>query len=88
MAAAASATRDILVIGASAGGLEALKALVGGFEPGLPASVLVVLHVGGSSQLPGILDRSGPLWPCRRNRASDWSMPRSTSPCRFPSAAA
>jgi two-component system, chemotaxis family, protein-glutamate methylesterase/glutaminase len=39
------ACHDILVIGASAGGLEALKALVGALPAKLPASVLVVLHV-------------------------------------------
>ncbi len=61
MAATTSATRDILVIGGSSGGLEALRTLVRGFEADLPASVFVVLHLGNSSQLPHILDKSGPL---------------------------
>ncbi|MBI2735125.1 MAG: chemotaxis protein CheB [Rhodospirillales bacterium] len=61
MATATSATRDILVIGGSSGGLDALRTLVRGLEPGLPASVFVVLHLGSSSQLAQILDKSGPL---------------------------
>lgn len=61
MATAASATRDIIVIGGSAGGLEALRTMVRGFEPGLPASVFVVLHVGANSHLAYILSKDGPL---------------------------
>ena len=45
--------RDILVIGASAGGFEALKTLVAGLPGDLPASVFVVLHV--SPRQPGLL---------------------------------
>jgi two-component system, chemotaxis family, protein-glutamate methylesterase/glutaminase len=53
--------RDILVIGASAGGVEALTQLVRSLPKDLPAAVFVVLHVGAASHMPGILDRAGPL---------------------------
>ena len=54
---------DIIVIGASAGGVEALKILVPALPADLPAAVFVVLHVPprGTSILPQILTRSGRL---------------------------
>src|SRR3954451_21952270 len=55
--------RDLIVVGASAGGVEALERLVGGLPPELPASMFVVLHLlpTGTSMLDSILSRAGPL---------------------------
>lgn len=55
--------RDIVVIGASAGGIEALRQLLAGLRADLPASLFVVQHVPSASPsaLPEILSRSGPL---------------------------
>src|SRR5690242_15674063 len=57
------ATRDIIVIGTSTGGVDALSRLARGLPPGFPASLFVVCHfpAGGRSVLPEILSRSGPL---------------------------
>jgi two-component system chemotaxis response regulator CheB len=56
--------RDIVVIGSSAGGMEALKDLVRGLPADLAASLFVVWHMSpgiGRSVLPDVLTRSGPL---------------------------
>jgi two-component system chemotaxis response regulator CheB len=55
--------RDIIVIGASAGGVEALRTLVRGLPRDLPAAVFIVLHVPpeGTSVLPALLSKVGPL---------------------------
>jgi two-component system chemotaxis response regulator CheB len=54
---------DIVVIGASAGGVEALCSIVAGLPAGYPAAVLVVLHIlpDAPSALAQILSRSGAL---------------------------
>jgi two-component system chemotaxis response regulator CheB len=55
-------THDIIVIGASAGGVEAISAVVADLPGDLRAAVLVVLHVSrGRSVLPEILTRAGRL---------------------------
>lgn len=55
--------RDLIVIGTSAGGVQALQELVAELPPELPASVLVVLHLSssGASVLHEILARAGEL---------------------------
>lgn len=52
-------THDIIVIGASAGGVEALSKLVSLLPANLPASLFVVMHfpAQGTSILPQILNR-------------------------------
>jgi two-component system chemotaxis response regulator CheB len=53
--------RNIVVVGASAGGIEALQSVVREFPPDVPASVFVTVHFpeGGTSVLPQILNRAG-----------------------------
>ncbi len=55
--------KDIIVIGTSAGGIEALRVLVGGLPDDLAASVFIVLHTSPDSpgMLADILNRFGKL---------------------------
>lgn len=57
------AHRDIILIGASAGGVQTLAELVRHLPNDLPATVFVVIHLApfGSSSMPAILSRSGRL---------------------------
>ncbi|HEX4037043.1 MAG TPA: chemotaxis protein CheB [Acidobacteriaceae bacterium] len=55
--------RDRIVIGASAGGIQALQQLLGKLPPNLKAAVLVVLHTSGHARslLAQVLGRAGSL---------------------------
>src|SRR3954469_9567766 len=55
--------RDILAIGTSAGGVDALRFLASRFPAGFPASVLMVIHLSPhfQSTLDAILTEAGPL---------------------------
>ena len=55
--------RDIIVIGASAGGFDAIRRLVAGFSAELPAAVFVTIHVNAKSDgvLPALITSAGPL---------------------------
>src|ERR1051325_9011889 len=53
--------RNTIVVGASAGGVEALTGLIKKLPKHLDATVFVVMHVGAESILPEILNRCGTL---------------------------
>ncbi|HEY4672499.1 MAG TPA: chemotaxis protein CheB [Gemmatimonadaceae bacterium] len=55
--------QDIVVIGASAGGIEALSELVSRLDPKMKASIFIVVHLPATatSVLPQILSRRGPI---------------------------
>ena len=55
--------KDIIVIGASSGGIEALRVLAGALPADLPASLFVVTHTAPESPalLAEILDHFGTL---------------------------
>lgn len=55
--------RDIIVIGGSAGSIEALKTLLAALPPTLPAAIFVVVHMSADSPglLPTIFDHISPL---------------------------
>ena len=54
--ASAAAGRDVVVVGASAGGVRALRELMAALPPNFGAAVFIVLHIGAhSSSLPDIL---------------------------------
>lgn len=63
---------DLVVIGASAGGVETLKRIVERLPADLPAAVCIVLHIAPDtpSLLAGILARSGSL-PCHAATEAD-----------------
>jgi two-component system chemotaxis response regulator CheB len=54
--------RDLIVIGASAGGFQALYAILSGLPPTLPAAVVVVVHTrSNGGVLPQVLGRRSSL---------------------------
>jgi len=57
------AERNIIVIGCSVGGVEALQAIAAGLPRDFPAAIFAVLHLAPQthSVLPEILNRAGPL---------------------------
>ncbi len=64
--------RNLVVIGASAGGVETLRKVVANLPADLAAAVCVVLHISpdSPSALASILERAGRL-PCRPARDGD-----------------
>lgn len=56
-------THDIVVIGTSTGGIDALRRLAGSLRADYRGSICVVMHLSAEvrSALPEILDRAGPL---------------------------
>ena len=61
--ALSSGARDVVVIGASSGGVEAVSTLLSQLPPTIPAALFVVLHVGRgySGDLAGTIGRRCPL---------------------------
>ncbi|UUX95052.1 chemotaxis protein CheB [Aquabacterium sp. J223] len=67
--------RDVVVVGASAGGVEALRRLASRLPAQFPASVCLVLHIGQQdSQLPRMLGAWGPN-PASHARDGDRLVP-------------
>ena len=63
MAEHAELRRDLVVIGASAGGVDALRKIIAVLPADISAAILIVLHVwpDGPSVLPEILNNAGPI---------------------------
>jgi two-component system chemotaxis response regulator CheB len=57
------AGHDIVVIGGSAGGVEALRRICEHLPPNFPAAVFAVIHISPTSRsvMPELLSRAGPL---------------------------
>lgn len=53
--------RDVIVIGASAGGLQPLQQILGDLPVDLPVTLFVVLHIGATSRLVDVLGRTASL---------------------------
>jgi chemotaxis response regulator CheB len=63
--------RDIVVIGASRGGVEALRGIVAALPPNLQSTLLIVLHTSPThaSLLPDVLSRAGHFRPSTQEMA-------------------
>src|SRR5688500_2781287 len=61
----------IVAIGASAGGLEALDAVIGGLPANLPASIFIVRHMSPEDTGEALLERLGRHGAFRCQFASD-----------------
>ncbi len=70
------ARHDLVVIGASAGGVQTLRRVVAGFPAELPATICIVVHIAPTSPsaLAQILGRAGVL-PCHAARDGDLLLP-------------
>ncbi len=55
------ACRDVIVIGASSGGLQPLQRILSDLPPDLCAAIFVVLHIGAASHLAEVLGRTSAL---------------------------
>jgi two-component system chemotaxis response regulator CheB len=55
--------KDIVVVGSSAGGVDALQRLCAALPPDFPAALFIAQHLSPSARsvLPQLLDRAGPL---------------------------
>src|SRR5262245_18247230 len=59
------AVRGVVVIGASAGGVGALRTIASQLPRDFPGAILIVLHTGAfPSRLPDILGSAGPIPAC------------------------
>jgi len=72
----------VVVVGASAGGVEPLTALAGGLPENLDAAICVVLHLAADakSRLADIISRAGPL-SATQVRGNERLEPRRMLPC-------
>jgi two-component system chemotaxis response regulator CheB len=70
-------TRDIIVIGGSAGALASLRKILRGLPADFPAALFVVIHIAPDSPsvLANVLSRAGPL-PAQAARDGEPIMPR------------
>ena len=68
--ARAGAMRDIVVVGASSGGLEVLQLILSRLPADLPACLFVVIHIGETSILARVLGRDSVL-PVQEARSGE-----------------